>query len=274
MDFSVLLSVYKNDDCNHFKTALESVTIHQSLKPSQVVIVKDGPVDKNIDLVIDKLQNECQDICIDVISLKQNSGLAKALNIGIDNCRYEYIARMDADDISKSDRFLKQVKFLTENTEYSVVGGMISEFESNPNCARTVRRVALTHEKIVSMAKVRCPMNHMTVMYKKQDIIEVGKYSENFGKLEDYKLWVDLIRAGKKLANINDILVDARVGNGFIERRSEKREIKDWDMLQSYLLNGGIINKAQAVANKITIRIFIYMPSIIKRVLYKYILRK
>lgn len=274
MKFSVLMSVYKSDKCDHFEIALRSVTIQQILKPAQVVIVKDGPVDEKIDLIIEMVKNECQDICFDIISLQENKGLAKALNIGIEKCRFEYIARMDADDISRADRFLKQINYFKNNMDCTVVGGFISEFDCDPELIKSVRTVKKTHEEIVAMAKVRCPMNHMTVMYKKSDIEEVGKYAENFGKLEDYKLWIDLILNGKKLANIEDVLVDARVGNGFIERRSDKNEINDWDMLQDYLLNNKMINIIQAELNKIYIRLFINMPVVMKWMLYKFILRK
>ena len=117
-------------------------------------------------------------------------------------------------------------------------------------------------------------MNHVSVMYLKSAVLAVGGYSEDFGKLEDYKLWVDLITAGYKLANIDDIVVNVRVGKGFIARRSNKREIQDWDMLQTYLLKNNLINKRKAWMNKLYIRAFIYMPAWMKKIAYKTILRK
>ena len=104
--------------------------------------------------------------------------------------------------------------------------------------------------------------------------MEVGGYSEDFGKLEDYKLWVDLISAEKTLANLDDVIVNVRVGKGFIERRSNKREIKDWDMLQKYLLKSKLIRRPKAFMNKIYIRTFIYMPAWMKKIAYRKALRK
>lgn len=114
----------------------------------------------------------------------------------------------------------------------------------------------------------------MSVIFNKNTVEKAGCYSENFGKLEDYKLWVDMLTMGAQAANLPEILVHVRVGNGFIERRSNKREIQDWDMLQQYLLKGGIVNKREAFMNKLYIRVFIYTPSFVKKFLYKFILRK
>lgn len=138
----------------------------------------------------------------------------------------------------------------------------------------SIRKVPLTHLDIVNMAKTRNPMNHMSVLYAKSFVEKAGKYSENFGKLEDYKLWVDMIMVGATSANLEDILCYVRTGDGFIERRSNKREITDWDMLQRYLQSAGLINKTKAIKNKLYIRAFIYMPAWAKKLAYKTILRE
>ena len=87
-------------------------------------------------------------------------------------------------------------------------------------------------------------------------------------------MWVDVIVAQYKIHNLSQILVKARIGNGFLDRRSNRREIRDWDMLQSYLLSVGMIKKSTARKNKLYIRVFIYMPKWMKKILYKTILRK
>lgn len=141
------------------------------------------------------------------------------------------------------------------------------------NGPRSIRRVETSHDAIVNMAKTRTPINHVSAMYSKSAVLEVGGYSKDFGKLEDYKLWIDLISAGKKLSNLDDVLVNVRVGKEFIERRSNKREIQDWDMLQTYLLKSKIITKRKALINKLYIRVFIYMPAWMKAFAYKTVLR-
>lgn len=272
--FSVLMSVYKNDKPEFFKEALESVSVEQTLKPDQIVIVYDGPVLEEIDGIIDDCKKKNEEIEYTIIKKMQNEGLAAALNTGLSACKFDWVARMDSDDISTNDRFEKQFNYLKNNQGISVLGGFVSEFDENPGELISTREVGITHEAICKMAKTRTPMNHMSVIYLKNDILNLGGYSENFGKLEDYKLWVDAISAGYKLANISDVIVYARVGNGFIERRSSRREIHDWDMLQKYLKKAGLIGRFKAFKNKIYIRIFIYTPKWIKRFLYKKVLRK
>lgn len=274
MDFSVLMSVYRNDNPLFFKEALASVTIAQELKPNQVVIVFDGPVSEEIETTISHIRKMDESIEYTVIRKPQNAGLAAALNSGLSYCKYEWVARMDADDISISCRFKKQFEYLKEHPEVSVLGGYIVEFEDDFANLKSIRKVGCSYNEIVTMAKSRTPMNHMSVVYNKRAIFNINGYSEDFGKLEDYKLWVDLIAAGEILANISDVLVKVRIGDGFIERRSSKREIEDWDMLQGYLINAGLITKLKALQNRFYIRAFIYMPVWMKKLAYKIVLRK
>lgn len=274
MDFSVLMSVYSRDNIEDFRTALESVTIAQTLKPKQVVIVQDGIVPKEIDDIIFEIEQQMSEIEYTVLKKETNQGLAAALNSGLKICKYDWVARMDSDDISVPERFEKQLQYIAEHIDIDVLGGSIAEFENQIGDIKSERHVGLTNDKIRKMAKTRTPMNHVSVMYLKKTVMEVGGYSENFGKLEDYKLWIDLLAAGKNLANIDDVLVNVRIGKGFIERRSNKKEIQDWDMLQTYLLKSKIIDKFQALKNKIYIRIFIYMPGWVKNIAYRKMLRK
>lgn len=274
MDFSVLMSVYCKDNADDFRTALESVTLTQTLKPKQVVIVQDGVVPSSIDEIIEAVKGKAEEIEFTVLKKEINQGLAAALNSGLALCKYDWVARMDSDDISLEDRFEKQIAFIENHADISVLGGAIAEFENEIGDIKSERHVGLNHEEITRMAKSRTPMNHVSVMYLKSAVLEVGGYSENFGKLEDYKLWVDLIAAGKQLANIDDTIVYVRVGKGFIERRSNKREIQDWDMLQTYLLKSKLITKRKALINKLYIRVFIYMPAWMKKIAYRTVLRR
>ena len=276
MKFSVLMSVYKSDNAEYLLRAIESVTIDQTLKPAQLVLVKDGPVSEKIDAIITKMQPTLNNIGIEfaVISKEVNAGLAAALNTGLEYCKYEYVARMDSDDVSLPNRFELELPYIADNPSISVLGGGITEFEDDEKVPIQARIVPQKHDEIVDMLRTRNAMNHVTVVFKKSDIVKLGGYSENFGKLEDYKLWVDAVCAGLKLQNISDVCVNVRVGAGFIERRSNKREIQDWDMLQEYLKKAKLIGNGKALINKLYIRVFIYMPAWMKKIAYKTILRK
>lgn len=268
------MSVYGKDNPKFFLEALRSISTGQTLKPNQVVVVYDGPVSDEIRKNFNICSEENPEIEFTEVAKAKNAGLAAALNTGLKECKYHWIARMDSDDLARADRFEKQMEYLVAHPEISILGGAIAEFENAPGDIDSVRSVGLTESEILHMAKSRTPFNHVSVIFDKLAVDSVGGYSENFGKLEDYKLWVDLLSAGYKGANLPDVIVDVRVGNGFIERRSNKREIEDWDNLQKYLLKAGFISHFQAMLNKIYIRIFIYTPSSVKRIIYKHILRK
>ncbi len=268
------MSVYEKDNPEFFLEALRSVSTRQSLRPNQIVVVYDGPVSEAIRENFSLCSRENPEIEFTEIAKERNEGLAAALNTGLQVCKYRWVARMDSDDIAKSYRFEKQMAFLKEHPQVSILSGAIAEFENIPGDIDSIRSVGLSEKKILSMAKSRTPFNHVAVVFDKSAVTSVGGYCENFGKLEDYKLWVDMLSAGYKPANLSDVLVDVRVGNGFIERRSNRREIKDWDNLQKYLLKAGFISRFQALLNRISIRIFIYTPSSLKKFIYKHILRK
>lgn len=276
MKFSVLMSVYQKDDADYLLRAIQSVTTDQKLKPSQLVLVKDGPVSEKIDRNIQRMQSVLKDESIEftVVPIGENVGLAAALNTGLRHCRYEYVARMDSDDIALPKRFELEFAYITDHPELSVLGGGITEFEDDEKIPIRTRIVPQSHHEIAAMLKTRNAVNHVTVVFRKSDILKLGGYSEDFGKLEDYKLWVDAVCAGFKLHNISDICVNVRVGAGFIERRSNKREIQDWDMLQSYLQEARLIGRKKALLNKLYIRAFIYMPAWVKKIVYQTILRK
>lgn len=268
MKFSVLMSVYKNDNPKFFDCALKSISVEQTLKPNQVVIIKDGPCFNEIDEIIIKYKKLLTNIEFTIIENENNLGLAASLNKGIEACEYEWIARMDADDIAVSNRFELQIKYIQENPDVDIVGGTISEFLSVPEDIKSSRSLPLTNDEIYQFAKHRTPMNHMSVLYRKKEVVNAGKYDTSYGKLEDYKLWVDMIINGARFANVKDILVYVRIGNGFINRRSNKKEIKDWDKLSNYMNENGMISSFDKFINKLSIRIFMYMPKPLKRVFY------
>lgn len=113
-EFSVLMSVYKNDVAENVKTAVKSI-VEQTARPSQVVIVVDGPVPDDTLQALNDLQKEYVDL-IEIYPLEQNVGLGNALKEGMKYCKYELVARMDSDDIAVESRFEKQLAMF-DNTK-------------------------------------------------------------------------------------------------------------------------------------------------------------
>ena len=127
MEFSVIMSVYSMDSPVHLNIALESIWDNQTLKPNQIILVEDGPLTKSLYEIIAHWKGKLNSL-LHIISLKKNSGLGNALNSGLKDCKYDYVARMDADDISEDDRFQLQHDFLINNPNIDVVGGFMYEF--------------------------------------------------------------------------------------------------------------------------------------------------
>lgn len=211
---SVLMSVYRQDSPEHLSQSLQSLQ-SQTVRADQVVCVKDGPLSPELEAVIAQYTDSLSMICL---SLPVNQGLGTALRLGLEACAYDLVARMDADDISVENRFERQIQFMGCHPEVDIVGSSIAEFDTEPTLCIAERRLPITHEQLYSLAKWRCPMNHMTVMYRKKSVLSSGSYRSVIG-FEDYDLWVRMLMDGAHFHNLNEILVLARRGNGMLSRR-------------------------------------------------------
>ena len=217
MEISVLMSVYIKERPEFLERALESI-LNQTLKPRELVLVKDGGLTRELEGVIStaiKIFKE-NNIGFNCVQLERNMGLGIALQKGLEKCRCDYVARMDSDDIAVRERFEAQSEYMKKNTDVSVVGGYISEFVEEGKSLRT-KIMPLNHEELYKYGKYRNPLNHMTVFFRKKDVLEVGGYQSMPG-LEDYYLWSRMLAKKYRIANIDKVLVNARLGN-FSNRR-------------------------------------------------------
>lgn len=271
--YSVLMSVYKNDDPQYLKLALESIYDCQTVKPDEIVVVFDGPLNSELYSVLDEFKLGKEHV-VKYYPQEINRGLGEALRIGSELCSGDYILRMDSDDISDSTRFEKQISYVENHPDIDVLGTDIAEFNLSPNEKnKRIRSCPKKHDDIISMGKKRNPMNHVSVCMKKEALIKCGGY-KSLLLLEDYYLWLHMIGSGCKLANIHESLVYVRVGNGFDSKRGSKERIIGWRVLQEYMLKIGMINKKDARMNMIYIYLFVKTPSWMKKILYSKLLRK
>jgi len=218
MSFSVLMSVYARENPRYLDEALCSIWDQQTLKPGQIVLVKDGPLTEELDNCINAWKQKLGDV-LTIVELPENVGLGAALNKGLQQCRYELVARMDSDDISAPERFEKQIQFLIRNPDVALLSGYINEFKDEPDDMYFIRRVPLDNNEIGKYLKWRNAFNHMTVIFKKSVILSVGGYNTKATYFEDYDLWTRLFQAQYKVNNIPEILVYVRIGNNMINRR-------------------------------------------------------
>ena len=215
MSFSVLLSLYNGESGINFVSSLESVLIHQSVLPDQVVIVIDG-------FIRDELEDIVGQFCasfanVDVIRLERNKGLANALNEGLSYCNHEIVFRMDTDDISLPHRFETQLNFMTLHDDIAVCGSYVLEFDDDQNDIVSSRKVPVSHDEIVQFCRTRNPISHPSACFRKSAVSHVGGFPLIYP--EDYLLWIKMIQAGFKFANIPDFLLKMRTNDAFIKRR-------------------------------------------------------
>lgn len=270
--YSVLLSVYKNDSPIFLKQALQSIYDDQTRKPDEIIVVFDGPLTAGLYGVLEEFQNG-KEAFVRYYPQEVNRGLGEALRIGSEKCTGDYIFRMDSDDVSDPRRFEKQIAYLEEHPEIDVVGTDIAEFVHSPDeFGKRVRMCPAKHEDIVRMGKTRNPMNHVTVCMKKTALMSCGGY-RTLLLLEDYYLWLHMITADCRLANLNEPLVYVRVGNGFDSKRGAKERIAGWKILQSFMVEHGMITRAKAFSNMLCIWGFVNTPAWLKKIMYQKILR-
>lgn len=232
------MSVYKNDNTTDFTSAVMSI-YKQTCPPDEIVLVVDGPIPTIMHNSIDALK-EMTGI-MKVIQLEQNMGHAIARQTGLDAAKNELCAVMDADDIAVPDRFEKQLKAFEEHPDVSVVGGLINEFIHKTDNVVGTRIVPEHDAEIKDYLKSRCPMNLVTVMLKKSDVMKVGGYMDWYCE-EDYFLWIRLTLEGYKFYNIQENLVNVRVGEEMYQRRGGKKYFQSEARLQKYMLEHKLIS--------------------------------
>lgn len=270
--FSVLMSVYRNDKPEFVRVAIESVTTRQTLKPSEVVLVVDGPVSDALANVIKEYENAPHSI-FKVIWLPKNQGLGNALRIGMDSVSNEIVARMDADDIAVADRFEKQICFLNIHPEIAVLGGQISEFIDSPDNIVGQRIVPLESDECKAYYQDRDPLNHMTVMFRKSAVMSVGNYMA-WHLDEDSFLWGRILKAGYKIANIKDVLVYARVGKDMYARRGGWKYFKSDSLILKWKLDQGLTSRSRYIYNyAIRFIVQVVIPNRVRGFVFKNLLR-
>lgn len=268
--FSVLISTYKNDNPHCLKKAIESI-FNQSLPPTQVVLVIDGEILAENATIISKFEIEFVNT-ITVVKLPINVGLGNALNEGLKHCKYNLVARMDADDECFFERFKTQISYFETNPNLAVVGSFVEEFHTIPKDYGRIKKAPVGYEAIKKYAAYRNPLNHPSVMFKKDAIETVGSYKE-INLFEDYYLWLRLIKANFILENIPQSLVYFKIGNDLIDRRHGWKYLKkEYLFFKTCLKEGLITNKSFYVQlfTRLPLRL---LPKKLLLLIYKKLLR-
>lgn len=267
------MSVYRNDRPDFVAHAIDSVTKQQSLKTDEIVLIVDGPVPEKLSKLIDGYEKST-DFNFKIIRLPENKGLGNALRIGMESVSNEIVARMDSDDVSVPDRFEKQISFMSNNPDISVCGGQISEFIDDEKNIVAYRHVPLTPDECRRYYQDRDPLNHMSVMFRKSAVMDVGNY-QPWHLDEDSYLWGRLLKAGYKIANLPDILVNVRVGKDMYARRGGWKYFKSDAGILRWKFDNSLTSRGRYTYNYIVRFIVqVLMPNWLRAIVFKKLLRR
>lgn len=269
--YSGLMSVYCKENESLLKKSFLSI-LNQTIIPNEFVCVMDGPLGKNLLNVIHEFKLECNKLNINlkIVKNEKNLGLGMSLAKGIQFCSNSLIARFDSDDINDSKRMEMTLKFLEQNPEVDVLGGQILEFVNDIDEVTGKRFVPSNNNEIITASRIRNPMNHMTVTFKKKSVLDAGNYID-MPAFEDYYLWMRMLNNGAILHNLPEVLVRAHTDANTYSRRTGLKYFQKELHFQKKIYKDGIINKATFLRNvctRCTVRI---LPPKLLKFIYKII---
>jgi glycosyltransferase involved in cell wall biosynthesis len=262
---SVLLPVWAGDDPDHLSAAFRSTVDDQTRRPDEVVIVRDGPVGAPLAARLAELAGSSP-VPVELVELDRNVGLGMALDAGLSFCRYDVVARMDADDISLPHRFAVQLPIIEAGAD--LVGSGLLEFGADPDDIVGTRTPPTDPADIVARARFADPFNHPTVVYRRSAVRGVGGYTD-FALMEDYLLWAKMILAGARVANVAEPLVKYRVGAGAYARRGGWRQLRAELAIQRRFRRLGFTTRAQYLRNVAVRGGYRLVPERIRRTAYR-----
>ncbi|MGZ7883527.1 glycosyltransferase [Limosilactobacillus ingluviei] len=271
VDFSVLMTVYNKENPNFLDASLNSIE-DQTIKPTEIVVIKDGPLTKELDDVLTH-HSDTSVVKYVIYGFKKNMGRGPASRKGVELCSTNWIARMDSDDISLNTRFEKQVEAIRDNPDVSVVGGLIEEFVDDPTKIMGRRNVPTSSSEINRFAKYRNPINNPSVMLKKEDLLSVGNYSD-LNILEDYDLWIRFISKGYKLINLEQVLVKMRVGYGLFDRRGGLHFLLTYVKMKRQWRKLGVGTLSSEAISDFIMMINTLVPNKTRKFIYKKMIHK
>lgn len=194
----------------YLKSAVESI-INQSYSNLEIICINDGSTDETLD-ILETIQKT--DSRIRIINNPQNLGLIKTLNKGISIAKGEYIARMDADDISHPERLERQLTYLNANN-LDLIGSYCKIITANGHLFCYGPHFPCSEKAILWTSLFESPLAHPTVFGKKEIFDKYHYSEEEFSYVvEDYELWCRMLENGVKVGIIPEFLLSYRRNKG------------------------------------------------------------
>lgn len=209
---SVVMSVYNAE--RYLTQAIESI-LNQSFTNFEFIIIEDCSTDNSLAIIKEFAEKDARIRLIQKAENRRMAGFIENLNIGLNEAKGKYIARMDADDISYPNRFEKQVKFLDENPDIFMVGSSVNFIDEEDKFIKKHSAIEL-HEKIAEMMPKNIAMYHPVLMFRNDSEV---RYREKMLYCEDYDLYLRLILEGKRFYNFTEVLLNYRILGNSISRK-------------------------------------------------------
>lgn len=267
--FSVLMSVYKNEKAEYLELAIDSI-LKQTVIPDEIVVVKDGVLTDELERTLSKFAIKYN--FFKFLEFKENRGLGLALREGVLLCSNDLIARMDTDDVAKSERFKTQLAYISSHPEVSVLGSCIEEFSKDINRPDSITILPLKHDEIVKFSKKRNPFRHMTIFFRRSAVIKSGNYKD-FLWFEDYYLWIRMLKKGYKMENLREVLVSVRANDDMFSRRGGYKYFNQDIKFQIFMYKNNFINFYEFICNIFIRGSIRLVPNKIRNIFYKKFLR-
>lgn len=245
-DTAVLLCVHQGANAAHFDEALASMKA-QTYTRARLFIYCDGALTGSLDEVLQRRLDLAGGHDI-VLRGNLPSGLPTGLNVLIEHALatpgIEFMARMDADDISTPTRLDAQIRFLRSHPDISVVGSWCIEF-SQPGIADYHKRLPVRHDELVTFMLYRSPFNHPTVVFRRSVFERGFRYNPSLPQMQDYDLWSRLVTGGERIANVPEFLLWFRMEAGFFARRAGlRRALSEVGLRTAYARRAGLLRPA------------------------------
>jgi len=211
---SVILPAYNAED--YLEEAIQSI-LDQTFKDFELIIIDDKSTDKTSQIILSFI-----DPRIVIIKNQKNQGITYSLNKGLEIAKGAYIARMDADDISATNRLELQINYLEQNPSTSLLGCCAEVIDQN-GVVFDMMEVPLTNSEIFHTIFSSNCFIHPSVIFKKSVITDLGGYDLSSAQSQDYELWLRVIQHNS-VANLPDYLLKYRIHPNQISQKKLKRQ--------------------------------------------------
>jgi len=228
---TVLMSVYNGE--KYLCEAVDSI-LNQTFKDFEFLIINDGSTDGTAEII-----KSYQDSRIKIINNEKNIGLTKSLNKGLKFAKGEYIARMDADDISYPNRLEVQYEYMKSNSDLAICASSYEQINENGNTIKVIKGY-LECEQLYYFLTFANQLAHSTVFLRKSIILKLNGYDDKLIQSQDYDLWCRVSRIGK-IVRIDEILLKLRIHQNNISSKYKNN--------QKYVANSVALRNIKQICN-------------------------